>query len=347
MSPPPDRPPAGWYPDPQHEGQGFRWWDGTAWTESQTEQPGDAKERLTPTGEWLSQLIRIMTGRAGHYLPMVVLLVVPAAILNGHSAWVAFRDGVLTTSPDSGALTYSNPTTSVVGYAAVVGSMVLLLAALVVLSVGAARHANASLDDEPEEWSVSMRAALKRAPKALGLSALLLAALIGLYGLVWASATYLPVLILLTFPLWLIGSVVLAVRFSLTVIAVSLAPAGAGCLGTSYRLTRSYFWPLVGRMAVLTMFGISLVLMMQILATPFVAIGGGTGTAPVDFGAEEMALIDILGDNPAVFAIQQLFNGLAYGAAMVMWAVGFVLIYRDLSGPQESGGTEVVGVASS
>jgi hypothetical protein len=277
---------------------------------------------------------------------MVVLLVVPAAILNGHSAWVAFRDGVLTTDPDSGALTYSNPASGFVGYALVVGSMVLLLAALVVLSVGAARQANASLDEEPEEWSVSMRAAFTRAPKALGLSALLLAGLIGLYGLVWVSATYVPVLILLTFPLWLVGSVVLAVRFSLTVIAASLAPAGAGCLGTSYRLTRSYFWPLVGRMVLLTMFGFSLVLMMQILATPFVAIGGGAGTAPVDLGAEEMALSDILGDNPAVFAIQQLFNGLAYGAAMVMWAVGFVLIYRDLSGPRETGGSEVVGVVS-
>lgn len=348
-SPPPRQPPAGWYPDPQSGGRGFRWWDGTTWTEIWTEQPETKTkaESLTPIGDWLGQLIRTVTSRAGHYLPMVVILVVPTAILNGHSAWVAFRDGVLTSDPDTEALAYSNPDASTVWYVVAGGSLVLLLAALVVLSVGAARQADASLDEEPEEWSVSVRAALRRSHRALGVSAVLLAVLIGLYGLVLVSATYAPVLILVAFPLWLVGSAVVSVRFSLAVIVASLAPSNVGCLRTSMTLSRSHFWPLMGRMALLTMFSISLVLMMQIIAAPFVAIGGGAGTTPIDLSADEMQLIDVLGDNPAVFAIQQLFNGLAYGAAMVMWAVGFVLIYRDLSGPREPGGSEVVGDSSS
>ncbi|MCP4226775.1 MAG: hypothetical protein GY773_25830, partial [Actinomycetia bacterium] len=212
--------------------------------------------------------------------------------------------------------------------------------AFVVLLVAAARQANAILDEVPEEWSVSMRGASRRIPKALGLSALLAGVLFVLFWIMMISASLVPISALLMLPLWLIGTVVVCVRFSLTNITAALAPNNVGCLRTSLALTRPYFWPLVGRMALLSMFGLSLVLMLQIVATPFVAIGGGAGTAPIDLGAGEIPLVDVLGDNPAVFAIQQLFNGLAYGAVMVIWTVGFVLIYRDLSGPVEPGNSE-------
>ena len=144
-----------------------------------------------------------------------------------------------------------------------------------------------------------------------------------------------PILLLITFPLWIVGSFWLSVRLSLTNVAASLAPAGVRCLRTSWNLTRSRFWALFGRMALLTLFSISLSLLMRIVASPFVAIGGGAGTAPFESGANEIRFADLLGDNLAVFAIGQLFSALGNGAAVVLWAVGFVLLYRDLSGPLE------------
>ncbi|MCP4222982.1 MAG: DUF2510 domain-containing protein, partial [Actinomycetia bacterium] len=37
--PSPHQPPPGWYHDPQSGGRGFRWWDGTTWTEKRSDHP--------------------------------------------------------------------------------------------------------------------------------------------------------------------------------------------------------------------------------------------------------------------------------------------------------------------
>ena len=86
-------------------------------------------------------------------------------------------------------------------------------------------------------------------------------------------------------------------------------------------------------MALLTLFSVSISLLMQMVATPFVAIAGGNGTTPVEPGASEILLMDVLGANPAVFAIGQLFSAIGNGAAMILWTVGFVL---DQSRPDRS-----------
>jgi hypothetical protein len=106
-----------------------------------------------------------------------------------------------------------------------------------------------------------------------------------------------------------------------------------GCLATSWNLTRQRFWAMLGRMALLLLISISLSLVTSLAATPFTAIAGGSGAAGFEPGAEEFRFAELLGDNPAIFAIGQLFSAMGNGASTVVWAVGLLLIYRELKGP--------------
>jgi hypothetical protein len=280
----------------------------------------------------MNELFRTSARRAGHFLPMIVLLIVPTTLASSLAAWVSFHEGVLEID-DDGLVLFTHPDPKLVWYLLAAAGLVVVALANLGLLVGAARQARATVEGEPEEWSISMRAGLRRYPRALGATALAVGLLIVLWLILSVSWLITPLLVLLVLPLCAIASVLVIVRFSLINIVAALAPSDRACLRTSWALTIGHGRTIFGRMALLTMFSVSISLLMSLVASPFVALAGGSGTTPVEQGATEIHLADVLGDNPAVFAIGQLFSALGNGAAMVLWTVGFVLLYRDLAGP--------------
>jgi len=342
IGPPPEGPPLagppeGWYPDPDGKGQGFRWWNGETWTTQFSQDPKPWGHGLTPAGEWTNAMLRTVSRRFGHFFPMIVLLIVPFTLLATVSGWFAVRDLVFTIDTETGQMEVTGNGGGAGWYIATAVGFVALFVANVALLLAAARQTQAEIDERTEIWSVSMREMLPRMGRALGLSLVLLAMVFGLYLVLAIGAVAAPVALLLILPAWIVAVVWLGARFSLVGIAAALAPNSPGRLRLSWDLTRTRSRAIAGRMALTFLFGISVSLLMRFVATPFIALAGGTGATPVEPGSNTYVMADFLGDNPATFAIGQLFSAVGAGLAMVIWAVGFVLIYQDLSGPVEAG----------
>lgn len=336
--PPPSGPPPGWYTDPA-TGHGFRWWDGTAWTDQTVATLGPATvgsaagQRLTPPGHWLREALRLGLSRAGHLFPLVVVLSVPASLLFGAAFWYALHDAVITSDTATGRFSFSNPGSGPARYALVGVTVVVSLLASAVLSAAAIHQAQAALEEEPEPWSASLQAALRRLPAVLVAAFAVGFALVGLYLLMLASAKASPTLILLTFPLWVVGSALAGVRLSLAMAGAVVAPSPRGVLSRSWELTRTRFWALLGRLVLLMLAGLSVLFLAEVVASPLIAIAGGGAKTTVTPGATRIALADVLGDNPAAFAIGQLFNALGGGAATILAGIATLLLYRELGGP--------------
>jgi hypothetical protein len=283
----------------------------------------------------MSEVFRVATGRAGHFFTMIVVLIVPVGLASGLSIWYSIRQAVLITNSSTGEVSFANPGGSGLAYALAGSTLALLAVASLYLAVAAIRQAESVLEERVEPWSASMRSGLGRLPRALGVATVVGLMVTAGYLVMVVSAVVAPPLVLLTLPAWVAGAILLATRFSLGHVAAAVAPPGAGCLATSWGLTRKRFWAMLGRMALLLLISVSLSLVTSLAAAPFTAIAGGSGGAGFEPGSEEIRFGDILGDNPATFAIGQLFSAIGNGASTVVWAVGLALVYRDLSGPLE------------
>ncbi len=336
--PPPSGPPPGWYPD-SITGTGYRWWDGSSWSDHTSDDPGARSgpiSQLEPVSSWLNAVFRIALSRSGHFLPMIVLLVVPTGLLNGFAVWLTLRDASFTSDSTTGELSFSNPSATAGNYWLLVVSLVASVLAWLLLTLAAARQANAMADDDPEPWSTSMLTGLWRFPRGLRATAPIVGAMVGIYLLIVIAIAIAPAL----GALLVLGALVLVpwllVRLSLAQVGASLAPPGEQPVALSWQLTDRRFWAMFGRMALLLLMTVTLSLVASFLAAPFTAIAGGAST-PIEPGAETIEFSQLLGDNPAVFAIGQLFNALASGASTVVWVVGLTRIYRALTGPVDRG----------
>ena len=336
--PPPPGPPPGWYPDPI-EGAGYRWWDGGLWTDHTSADPGARPgpiSQLEPVSTWASRLVAIASSRAGHFLPMIVLLVVPTGLFSGIAAWLGLREAVLVSDSATGEVSFSNPGASAGSYGLMAFSLVLSMMAWLLLTLAVARQASAADDDEPEPWSASMRDALGRFPRGVAASAPVVGAVVAVY-LAFAVAAVLGAgLAALVVLVALVVLPLLFVRLSLAQVGAGLGPAGVSAVATSWRLTRTRFWAMAGRMFLLFVITLTLSLLASFVSAPFTALAGG-GVGQVEPGAEVLEFGELLGDNPAVFAIGQLFGALGNGVAAVLWAIGLTLIYKALSGSVDRG----------
>lgn len=336
--PPPSGPPPGWYPDPI-TGSGYRWWDGSSWSDHVTDDPGRRQgpiSQLQPVAPWMSRVLSIAASRAGHFLPMIVLLIVPTGLLNGIAVWFGLRDAVLTSDSETGELGFTNPSASAGTYGLMALSLGLSMLAWLLLTLAVARQASAAADGEPEPWSASMLAALQRFPRGLLATAPVLAAFVAVYlAVIVGSALSAGLAVLVVF-LAIVALPWLVVRLSLAQVGAGLAPPGERVVTTSWQLTRHRFWAVFGRMAILLLITLVLSLLASFVSAPFTALAGG-GAGEIEPGADVVELNDLLGDNPAVFAIGQLFGALGNGASTVVWATGLTLIYRALTGVVDRG----------
>ena len=139
---------------------------------------------------------------------------------------------------------------------------------------------------------------------------------------------------------------VLWVRFSFVGTVATLGGGEDQPFSTSWRLSGVAQLPLTGRLLLLAFLALNVILAAGVLGTPFTALAGGGGNV-TQSSDDTLILNDLLGPNPAVFAIGSLFNALGVGLNYLLAAIGTTLLYLKLNGPvpeadpdDESGGFE-------
>jgi hypothetical protein len=328
-------PPAGWYTDPV-TGSGSRWWDGTAWSEHTTYQGtatgldsgSDRRPVLDPVGDWLREVQRTVVERAGHLFTLVVVVLLPAGMANGMVGWLFLRHAVLELD-ETLPFTFTNEGVGLPAYLALALSYLVHALAALLLSVAAIRHAAAAGRGDPEAWSFSLIDGARRMVPAVGVTLAVLGSMV--VALVVVSVVA-PVLLILTFQLWVAVSLWGGVRFGFAPVAAALAPPGTNPLRASWEVTRSSFWAVAGRFVVLALVGV----MVANLGRLVMAVANPTEAPPVDSADQEIRFELFYDPNPAVHAIGLVFGTLGWGAALVVAAAGLAHLYRDLDGPIET-----------
>ncbi|MEL6983780.1 MAG: DUF2510 domain-containing protein, partial [Actinomycetota bacterium] len=177
--PPPSGPPAGWYVDPV-SGAGYRWWDGSAWTDavsgpepSQADHSsgndGPDPSALTgapdPVGSidhLLSDTVRLATSRFGHLLPVILVFVLSLGLASSVALWFGLRDTIVTFDE-----TATEP--PIIDYGGSAGALWIYLALLplsllggAILQATTARQVWAAQAERAEPWTASLAGVARR-----------------------------------------------------------------------------------------------------------------------------------------------------------------------------------------
>lgn len=372
---PPAGPPAGWYPDPSGR-PGLRWWDGSRWTEHYQPPPpnpavggGDdsraaasnttpralgpsagpalAVQPLVPVGEWLSRSFRLSVREAGHFLPVVLLTLVPAYLALSVALWYGLRDVVMVSDRVRGTISFEGEMTTALGLAGLATAILILLFHLLYATacchfrsvrIGGPStvHTDPDADPEPAPWRSALLSGLLRWPPVSGTFLVRLALYWGTFALLSVMSAISPFFVLL-FPLWPLVAVVAWVRYSLAGVVAAVGDDGRGrstsaSLGASVAATRFRFWSLLGRLLALTVVGASLFFLGNVVGGVFSAISGGQASGTIDPFGERIAFAQVLPTNPASFALNWLFLAFGAGAWQVLSAAGHSLLHADLDG---------------
>lgn len=384
--PPQTGPPAGWYPDPSGQ-PGLRWWDGGQWTEHHQPPPptphigaGGGPETtirppmttpgpgsptgtpivirpLMPVGEWLSRSFRLSVREAGHFLPVVVLTLVPAYLSLAVALWYGLRDVVMVSDRVAGTIGFEGEMSTALVWAGIATMVVIVLFHLLYATacchfraIGMSEpvaatpvsegESEAGPTGEPPLWRAALQSGFRRWPPV---SATFFARLT----LYWGTFAVLSVLTAvspffgLLFPLWPVLVVVVWVRFSLAGVSAAVGDDGRGSsagpsLAASFAATRLRFWPFLGRLLALAVVGGSLFFLGNVVGGVFSAFSGGQSSDTIDPFAERIAFDQVLPTNPASFAINWLFLAFGAGAWQVLSAAGHSLLYAELDGSRSS-----------
>lgn len=345
MPPPPSGPPAGWYADPV-DGDGYRWWDGSTWTDAVSSDqapdlgvgfnplggPDHRSERIGPVDGLLSDTLRVSSARVGHLLPVIVLFVLSFGLASSIALWFGLRDTIVTfdeTAAEPPIIDYGGSAPALWVYLALV-PFSLLGGAL--LQAATARQVWSAKAGRPETWSASLSGVLRRwRPLLAGTAGKWLGYLVIAGGFV--VLTVMSPAVVITFPFVLVALALLWLRLSFVGQAAVLAPDGVRPLSTSYRVTGTAAGKLFVRLLVLILVGLAVTLVVSLVGSVFTAIAGAEGGTPLDPDNLTYDLNAALGPNAALFALSGVFGSLALGGATVVVAAGTTLLYRNLDGP--------------
>jgi len=345
MPPPPSGPPAGWYADPV-DGDGYRWWDGSTWTDAVSSDqvpgvgagidpfgtPDRRSERIGPVDGLLTDTLRLASARAGHLLPVIVLFVLSFGLASSITLWFGLRDTIVTfdeAASEPPIVDYGGSAPALWAYLALV-PFSLLGGAL--LQATTARQVWSAQAGRPEAWSASLSGVLRRwRPLVAGTVGkwLMYAVIAGGF----VTATVMSPAVIITFPFVLIALALIWLRLSFVGQAAVLAPDGVRPLSTSYRVTGTAAGKLFVRLLVLILVGLAVTLVISLIGSVFTAIAGAEGGTPLDPDNLTYDLNAALGPNAALFALSGVFGSLALGGATVVVAAGTTLLYRNLDGP--------------
>ncbi len=345
MPPPPSGPPAGWYADPV-DGEGYRWWDGSTWTDAVSSDqapdvatgfgpfgaPEPRSEQIGPVDGLLTDTLRAASGRSGHLLPVIVLFVLSFGLASSFALWFGLRDTIVTfdeTAVDPPTVDYGGSAPALWAYLALVPFSLLGGA---ILQAVTARQVWSAQAGRPEAWSASLAGVLRRwRPLLAGTVGKWLGYLVIAGGFV--AATVMSPALIITFPFVVVALALVWLRLSFVGQAAVLAPEGVRPLSTSYRVTGTAAGKLFVRLLVLILVGLAVTLVISLIGSVFTAIAGAEGGTPLDPDDLTYDLNAALGPNAALFALSGLFGSLALGGATVVVAAGTTLLYRNLGGP--------------
>ena len=327
--PPTAGPPPGWYPDP-YGGPGYRWWDGTTWTEHASGGEGDPNA-LLPVGDLLGQTFRFLGERIGHLFTLAALLVLPIGVLGG-AATYAWFDGVLYQDGQWTGISQGRT-------ALVAASMLLTLVLYAAYSAAVSRHAVAALNGTPQSWSRSLGDGLRRSARVLAANLVVwIAALALIVALVVALSMLGSAGALLGVILVILVALVAWVLAAFVTTAAAVAPPGTGAIRTSVGMARPRVWALLGRLMVLASLWWAVQFGGSVLTAP---VAAQSSSPPDDAvlvdettGAIERLDLDALvPDNPGVLGFSLVVSSMVLAGARALTVAGRASMYRSLGGP--------------
>lgn len=315
-----ESPEPGWYPDPV-TGTGHRYWNGVAWTDEHSLDPGGTGGGIQPVGPWFSESMKLVVDRSFDLFRLIVVLVLPAGLLSGLLIYFALEDARLLFTYDANEAVTGVEFDGFEGGIMVWAFLAFLLNLLAsfVLAGAVSRQAVFARTDRPEPWTSSLMGGLKRSPRVLGVSLLLG---LGLVLLLLFTVLFWP-LLFITLPL----AVLFVVRLALATTSAAVAPKSTGAIANSIRLTSTFAWAILGRLMLMILVVFALQLVVGLVTAPF--SGGG---ATFENGDTELRLIDLIGGNLAVFGFQQVVGGVVSGFASAFYGAGMAVLYLDRGG---------------
>ena len=343
-------PDAGWYPDP-HNPELMRYWDGSAWT-GYTRTPEAASpepppfvapppsgqpaavyrppDQVNDVGQWLKQSFRVAWRRLGTCFALTVIGVLPLVVVAALAGLALYNGG------QDGGLGGLSVALLVLAGLVAVASMVWFG----VITIAQYRV----LYDGHRDIPISVGEALAVGRRNIGR---LIVAYLIVYGIglavllvVFALGAVLVVSagsvegwedgIERAIPLLnLVNIASLPVSFWLTVklafipVAAAVAPRDSGVLRTSMQASNGQFWPVLGRVLLLSLIITAVFIPIYILLAIIVV----AGVVTVESDAASIAPVMLLG------GLAGLLFGLAIYVAQIVQASGMARLYRDLGGP--------------
>lgn len=286
--------------------------------------------------EWTQETTRSVTRRAGHFLPMILVVTMPLGIASAVLMWFALHEVVMISDPEAQTFEIQNFEWSIAAQFLIAAQVASILASF--LFAGAVAHhvLPPADDDEQHDWSASLRMAVSRAPRILGYSLLrLLIYLVPVLGLFFLFAAAVAVSPVFLIPLLLLFQLLayLWLRLSFVGVSAAVGPRDVNPLKASWELTQSTFFPVLGRLLLLLLVGFAgMFTIVFVIGQPFMLLtgGGATGIQP---GQDVIKLSDALGSSWTVPALSAFFSTFGAGFRDIVLATGVTKLYQRFRGP--------------
>ncbi|MXY12382.1 MAG: DUF2510 domain-containing protein [Acidimicrobiaceae bacterium] len=328
-----DLPPADWYTDPEDESQ-YRYWDGSSWTEHRAPriidtdaEAGDATVGLRSPTKLVADtfsltgrrwrpcvavaLIYVLSQIAG----VVLLLVAANNILMGELGAIFDRvsqPGFDASDPEHEAyfesLAFDLAPINLV--LALLGLLALWIASNL-MQAAVTRIALSDLHDRAVTTSDTLRQAMRRVPRLMGVDLIVVAIFLLAAAAMVLTLIGAPLLLIPLIPAFIAGAV-----YAIVVLPMAYAVASAGprtwSLPYGARLVRGRFWATLGRLllVVLVLFAVSLA--VGIVST-LAGTSGGT----------------------ALELVSQLVQTVVSAGLAVVGIVAAAILYDDLGGESD------------